>query len=238
VPKDCLEQATPIELDVQSTAVFSGQETACHKVEAPRGTGTLTFNAMCDTSSPDGSSAFVVILANGSGERLPPELQDQTPTCNYSNYNLIGESTIGTYYLEIRPTRDGGKYTILVETTTQDEDGPLDVGDQFGSATSVGRGIHEGQVGQLDGADYYAFNAESDTSVELVAHQDSSFTLHLFDESAQLVCALEIPERAQAEFTFRGAELEGCSSGLESGAYVLGILQGLDGGGAYELVIK
>ena len=87
-------------------------------------------------------------------------------------------------------------------------------------------------------ADYYAFNAGSDTSAELIAHQDSSFTLHLFDESEQLICALEIPELAQADFTFSGAELDGCSIGPESGAYALGILKGLGGGGVYELVIK
>ena len=234
-----ISEAIPIERDTPMIAPLSAKEAAYYRIEVSPGTGTMNVEVECLTS------AFLIVkLAYPGGKELPSELQVTEPTCNYDNYLLIGESAIGTYYLSVKPASvpsGEGDYQILITQDQQGERGqPDDVGDQFDRATLIGKGSYEGQVGQLDRADYYAFDATTDTRLMFLADQFASVGLYLLDNSGQPICRLEsAPSDQQVVFGFSDRNPPGiCTGELGTGRYVLGIVTEPDEGGAYKLLIR
>ena len=187
---------------------------------------------------------FRVTLAGSEGEPLSKDLQFTDATCNYENFLLIGESEGGTYYLMVEPdvvSSSEGDFNIeLTLGDGQNEQGPLgDAADQPERAVLINVRSIQGEVGELDRADYYTFDATLDTALIFIAKEFALLGFQIIDANAQLVCQVnQAPEGEQLVFKFDDSPISRCGTGLKPGRYVFGIISRPDQGGLYEVLIR
>ena len=151
---------------------------------------------------------------------------------------LMNSSSGGACYLAVETPLDLDEelgYTVELTLTMQDDAGTGgDAGDSFEEAMLVEEGKHDGQMGNIDQADYYSFEATSDTVLEFYVDIDASCCIEIvvFDADQKTASRKILAFPGESE-TFDFSERE-----WTPGLYFLRILAEEKAGGKYIVELR